>query len=236
MYLNTKHKKKVGNLLEEIQIKFAFHYKGRAVVQGILAKMWCEHLAVTETSPLPPFEALVDPELIQGAIEARDKLRIAIADSGANTSDTIQRIVKLRSPDLYLADPQIGVELALVDSLSGAGSEDGMQKSMLQCLPSAGNKKSIAVCLSQLKVLNSGQQKKMCTHIGQQRLKFTIEAVESIASGVDPEIGADMLKCEVMSNIVAQFSWWCKHPKDSPAAAAPASAAAAVVPYYQKWW
>lgn len=196
---------KIGGIPEEVDLKFSAAIKGIAVRESQLQKLWCEDLLAD--GPDTTFKARIDPALVKQGEAARALAKTMITDACVSTADVLAKLFHQKTAALLLMDPYFKVELGLVNLITGEGSEGRLSKSILKCMPSAGNIFGPEAAAQKLHSLAAGELFKMSSRSCQEQLKLAQELVAAIVQARVPDV-EEALNCKFLKDVVTSFQWF----------------------------
>jgi hypothetical protein len=182
----------VTSITAEISIRFASFWKEAAVLQKKLGPMWCEDALELHHGVSVRLDAfgLVDPELCQAAVIARDDCKQVFTESGYNTSDTMLQLLRTKKVHWKVMDPDFALEIAMVESLCSSGSEHRLVHKMFRMFPTTVVDIPVEDVLQQVHSLTTSSMYKMATRGAQAKHGLVTTMLGRIVDGRPPALHA----------------------------------------------
>ena len=147
---------------------------------------------------------------------ARTEMAKMIRDSGADAADQLSAFISQKGKNLLTIDPHFGVELALLSSLCGPGSEGRLQATMLDMMPDATREVEPSQVLTQLKQLTTKQTYRYAQRSAQAKVQAVTTWMGRIVDDRAPDLGLAH-QDPMLLEVVAKFQFFVRLPNPEDA-------------------
>ena len=181
----------VNSMSAEISLRFATVWKGVAVHQKKLRPLWCEDLLVLDPSKLLPsgFEkTVIKDDLCVAAQLAREECGQSFAEAGTASSDIVLQTLKSKRSHWMVADDDFHLEIAMIETLCGDGSERRLLAKIASLFPNETNRVSAEQVCQQMHAMTQTLAYKMASVPAQAKHSLIATVVGRLADGRAPQV------------------------------------------------
>lgn len=134
----NKLTREVTSLHAEVGLRHAAKYKYFAILHGQVDALWCEDALPSPMARDPNTTVpAIDDELVKACRVARAECAEAFKESGSGSADVVKTTVRRKAAHWISTDSDFNLELAVMDTLTGSGSERRVVEAALAHLPTA---------------------------------------------------------------------------------------------------
>ena len=205
----------VTSLPAEISFRFAAVWKARAVCEKKLSPLWCEDFLNLDTAADAKFKDLVsDDDACKAAEVARAACKVAFDESGTGPSDAVMRTLKAKRSHWLLMDPDFGLEIAMIETLCGEGSEARLAASILDLFPTATKVVTLEEVCQQLHAMPALTIYKMASRAAQAKHSLVCTMLGRLCEGHAPCL-ATMSQDPTLAPVVARLGFFVRVTESS---------------------
>ena len=214
-YRGLTLKMSVHSWQHEIVLKHHARVRALGVDTQKLAMVFGE-TALVATDYKPVHAGTVAAYLLVAPQECRRLLEQLLADAGANSADTVRQAARTAPHKLAIVDEHYGVELAILNMLTEAGSSSRIMGMLLQCCPTALSPVSPSSILAKLAQLENSELYKLSARGDQQKVHVAMQMLRALGEGRRPCVEGSLTD-PCLKPFVESWAWFFSYCEVKPA-------------------